>query len=108
MKKRIFILCDGTWNDLEMRYITNVGRLAQILEPEGKSDGVPISQVVYYDDGVAATDATVHEGKYPYARTLRFYTNKARESEAAKEFLEFVLSPKGQEILHQLGYSTKP
>ncbi|MGB0744604.1 MAG: phospholipase effector Tle1 domain-containing protein [Opitutales bacterium] len=31
MKKRIIVCCDGTWNDLEMRYITNVGRLVQAL-----------------------------------------------------------------------------
>ncbi len=51
MKKRIIICCDGTWNDLEMRYITNVGRVAQALLPEGR-DGVP--QMIYYDDGVGA------------------------------------------------------
>lgn len=51
MKKRIIICCDGTWNDLEMRYITNVGRVAQALLPEGR-DGIP--QLIYYDDGVGA------------------------------------------------------
>ncbi|MDZ7827612.1 MAG: DUF2235 domain-containing protein [Gammaproteobacteria bacterium] len=52
MKKRLVICCDGTWNDLEMRYITNVGRLLQALLPEGTSGGKPIDQVAYYDDGV--------------------------------------------------------
>ena len=51
MKKRLLICCDGTWNDLEMRYITNVGRLAQASLPEGE-DGVP--QFLYYDDGVGS------------------------------------------------------
>lgn len=54
MKKRIIICCDGTWNDLEMRYITNVGRLVQALLPEGRSGNKSIPQVVYYDDGVGA------------------------------------------------------
>lgn len=54
MKKRLVICCDGTWNDLEMRYITNVGRLLQALLPEGTSGGEPIDQVAYYDDGVGA------------------------------------------------------
>jgi len=57
MKKRILILCDGTWNDLEMRYITNVGWLAQLLQAEGKTkSGSKIPQLIYYDDGVAAHD----------------------------------------------------
>ena len=57
MKKRILILCDGTWNDLEMRYITNVGWLAQLLKAEGKTkQGTKIPQLIYYDDGVAAHD----------------------------------------------------
>ena len=54
MKKRIIVCCDGTWNDLEMRYITNVGRLVQGLLPEGKSGTRPISQLVFYDDGIGA------------------------------------------------------
>ena len=53
-KKRIIVCCDGTWNDLRMRYITNVGRLLQCLLPEGPSEHGMLPQVVYYDDGVGA------------------------------------------------------
>lgn len=59
-------------------------------------------------DGVEATAAAVHSGKYPYARTLRFYTNKANESQATKDFIQFVLSARGQDIIHQLGFTPKP
>ncbi|TSA41915.1 MAG: phosphate ABC transporter substrate-binding protein [Verrucomicrobiales bacterium] len=59
-------------------------------------------------EGVEASAAAVHGGKYPYARTLRFYTNKARESDAAKEFVQFVLSTRGQEIVSEMGFTTKP
>ncbi|MDJ0834102.1 MAG: DUF2235 domain-containing protein [Gammaproteobacteria bacterium] len=52
--KRIVICCDGTWNDLEMRYITNVGRLVQALLATGKSNNKSIEQMIYYDDGVGA------------------------------------------------------
>ncbi len=52
--KRLVICCDGTWNDLEMRYITNVGRLVQALLPTGKSNNKSIEQMIYYDDGVGA------------------------------------------------------
>jgi len=54
MKKRIIVCCDGTWNDLEMRYITNVGRLIQALPANGSSAGKDIVQLIYYDDGVGA------------------------------------------------------
>ena len=53
-RKRIIICCDGTWNDLEMRYITNVGRLVQVLPSIGRSGSGDIPQLIYYDDGVGA------------------------------------------------------
>jgi phosphate transport system substrate-binding protein len=45
--------------------------------------------------GVAPTAASVKQGKYPYVRTLRLYTNKAAEAPTAREFVDFVLSPRG-------------
>ena len=59
-------------------------------------------------EGVEASTATVHSGKYPYARTLRFYTNKNKESAAAKEFIEFAISKRGQEIVAEMGFTPKP
>lgn len=59
-------------------------------------------------DGVEASTATVNSGKYPYARAVRFYTNKAKESQATKDFIGFVLSPRGQEIIQQIGFAPKP
>jgi len=53
--------------------------------------------------GVPPTIAAVNKGEYPYARVLRFYTDKAKEPPAAREFIEFVLSPHGQAILDQMG-----
>ena len=58
-------------------------------------------------DGVEPSSANVNTGKYPYARTLRFYTNKARESQATKDFIEFVLSQRGQEIVARMGFTPK-
>jgi|GEM_PF-3146865 len=56
--KRLIIAADGTWNDLEMRYITNVGRLVQALSGVGKTaEGNEIPQLVFYDDGVGADAA---------------------------------------------------
>jgi phosphate transport system substrate-binding protein len=59
-------------------------------------------------EGVEASTAAVHSGKYPYARTLRFYTNKNKESATAKEFIEFTLSKRGQEIVYEMGFTPKP
>jgi phosphate transport system substrate-binding protein len=54
--------------------------------------------------GVPATVASVKQGKYPYARTLWLYTDKAAEAPAAREFLDFVQSSRGQQILDQAGF----
>jgi phosphate transport system substrate-binding protein len=54
--------------------------------------------------GIPPAAASVREGKYPYSRTLHFYTNKAGESAAARDFLQFVESAPGQEILRQTGF----
>jgi phosphate transport system substrate-binding protein len=53
---------------------------------------------------VPSSAASVRQGKYPYARALHFYTNKAAESPGALEFIQFVQSPRGQEILSQTGF----
>jgi phosphate transport system substrate-binding protein len=58
--------------------------------------------------GVAPSNEAVHSGKYPYARALRLYVNKANVSEPTREFIQFVLSPRGQEIVAQLGFTPKP
>lgn len=58
--------------------------------------------------GVEPSPATVHGGKYPYARVLRFYTNKALESQPTKDFIAFVLSAPGQQILTEMGFTPKP
>lgn len=53
--------------------------------------------------GIGPTVASVNEGKYPYARVLHFYTSKGNEEPAAKEFIDFVQSEKGQKVVAQTG-----
>ena len=48
--------------------------------------------------------ASVNDGKYPYTRILRFYTNKGAESPSAADFVQFVLSAKGQELMTEMGF----
>ncbi|MEK7707212.1 MAG: PstS family phosphate ABC transporter substrate-binding protein [Verrucomicrobiota bacterium] len=54
--------------------------------------------------GVVPDAAAVNKGQYPYGRVLRLYTDKARESRAATEYIQFVLSGRGQKILAEMGF----
>ncbi|WP_055076088.1 phosphate ABC transporter substrate-binding protein [Pseudanabaena sp. 'Roaring Creek'] len=55
-------------------------------------------------DGVNATDIeAVKTGKYPLSRSL-FLGAKKSTSPAAKQFIEFALSPQGQQIVQRLGF----
>jgi len=55
-------------------------------------------------EGIEPTVAAVNQGKYPYARVLHLYTNKAKERSAALDFIQFIRSPHGQDVLAQMGY----
>lgn len=71
---------------------------------QAKASGVKALTV----DGVEASAANVNSGKYAYARLVRFYTNKAQESQLTKDFIKFVVSTRGQEIIQQIGFAPKP
>jgi len=58
--------------------------------------------------GVAPVVFSVNEGKYPYARVLRLCTDKAKESTTARDFINFVKSQRGQEIVAQVGDVPRP
>jgi phosphate transport system substrate-binding protein len=58
-------------------------------------------------DGVAPSVETVNGQKYPYARTLRFYTDGSKESAKTKDFINYVLGD-GQKVMMQMGYAPKP
>ena len=50
-KKRLIVCCDGTWQQLNSSYPSNVIKLAQAVKPMA-SDGV--AQIVFYDEGIGA------------------------------------------------------
>ena len=58
--------------------------------------------------GVAPTADTVNKGKYPYARALRLFTDKAKETTPARNFILFVQSPAGQKVVEQMGCVPRP
>ena len=59
-------------------------------------------------DGVTPSVGTVNKGQYPYSRVLRLYTNKAKETPAAHDFIQFVQSARGQQIVSQMGCVPRP
>ena len=56
-------------------------------------------------DGLSPTDnEAVESGKYPIIRNI-FLAVRKTTSPAAKQFIEFALSPTGQEILKKIGFT---
>src|SRR5439155_17718876 len=58
--------------------------------------------------GVTPGTLSVNQGQYPFSRVLRLYTNKGKENPAALEFIRFVQSSRGQEIVAQAGNTPRP
>lgn len=52
MKRRLVVCCDGTWQDLDQGYPTNVVKMAQAIKLLDSNDNNHIHQVVYYDEGL--------------------------------------------------------
>ncbi len=66
----------------------------------GKGGGVKAVSI----GGVEPSFDSVNKHEYPYARTLHLYTNKNQEAPTTHDFIQFVESPHGQEILQQMGF----
>jgi len=49
MTRRLIVCCDGTWQDLDTSYPTNVVKMAQAIKLVGDR-GIP--QILYYDQGI--------------------------------------------------------
>ncbi len=54
-------------------------------------------------DGIEAKNETVLSGKYPYSRPLFMYSNGQAKGEA-KEYIDFILSENGQNIVKEEGF----
>jgi phosphate transport system substrate-binding protein len=66
------------------------------------------TKVLSLDHGkgpVLPTPQTIRSGEYPLFRTLQIYTNgEPKEGTLTKEFSDFMLSQKGQDIVSKVGY----
>ena len=72
----------------------------------GYVDGVKALDVAYDEDLDYYTpldEENINTGNYPIARPLYFYTNGVPEGQV-KDFLEFVLSDQGQELVLETGF----
>lgn len=63
------------------------------------AEGVVIALI----DNVAPTDENVRNDTYPITRYLHFFTRK-NPSGIIKQFIDWSLSPKGQEVVKQVGF----
>lgn len=54
--KSLIVLCDGTWQDLNQPFPTNVVRLLEAIAPQ-TSDGK--DQIVYYDEGIGTQQVSI-------------------------------------------------
>jgi len=54
-------------------------------------------------DGVKATEKTIQTKEYPISRTLQMYT-RGIPTGIVKQYIDFVLSPEGQDIVEQQGF----
>lgn len=55
-------------------------------------------------DGVAPSVAAVKDGSYKIARPFNIAYNEASLSDAAREFIAYILSAEGQQIVEEAGY----
>jgi phosphate transport system substrate-binding protein len=101
--------------DSHVQFFTNYLALADAVAKDPNGIGYSGLDLVKHEgtkavsiDGVAASAENVNAKKYPYARTLFFYTDAANEPANAKDFVDFVLSASGQKVLTQMGYAAKP
>jgi phosphate transport system substrate-binding protein len=58
--------------------------------------------------GVQPGVRSVQKGEYPYTRTLHLYTSKGNETPATMDFIQFVLSARGQEVVARTGDVPNP
>jgi phosphate transport system substrate-binding protein len=54
--------------------------------------------------GSVPTLEAVQKGQYPYARVLRLYTNKGKESPLTTDFIHFIQSDRGQKVMAAMGF----
>jgi phosphate transport system substrate-binding protein len=65
--------------------------------------GVKELKVKQGEEAIAPTPENIRSGRYPLSRGLFFYT-RGEPSGDVRRYIDFALSPKGQEIVTEVGY----
>ena len=96
---------------LDLKAFTNYLGIIQAVAQDANGIGYASIDLVSKDrvkavsiGDVAPTIASVNRGQYPYSRVLHLYTDKAKESPLAQDFVQFVQSKRGQDILTRMGF----
>lgn len=90
----------GTYSDIGKAVAADPRAIGFIALPFAA--GLPVRAVSI--NGIAPTPFAVSDNLYPFARMLRFYTNAKTESKAASEFIRFVRSTAGQNVIEEAGF----
>jgi len=105
---------DKSYATNDLSAFTNYAAIAQAVAADPNAIGYASLQLATKPGvkavsvaGVAPTAATVQAGKYPFARSLHLYTNQATEKPAARQFVQFVQSARGQAILDEMGFTPR-
>ena len=100
---------------LGLKAFTNYLGIIQAVAQDANGIGYASIDLVSKDgikavsiEGVAPAIAAVNGGQYPYARVLHLYTDTTRESPTTRDFVQFVQSKRGQEILARMGFVPRP
>lgn len=97
---RLIVCCDGTWQDLEQPYPTNVVKIAQAIKPTA-TDGT--AQIVYYDEGIGTGGNTPFQKKLDRISGGGFGKGIDKNIQDGYRFLCLNYNP-GDEI-HLFGFS---
>ena len=68
------------------------------------NDGTKVLSI----SGVKPSAASVNKGEYHYARVLHLYTDQQKETTGTHDFIQFVQSARGQQVLSQMGFVPAP
>jgi phosphate transport system substrate-binding protein len=100
---------------LGLKAFTNYLGIIQVVAQDANGIGYASIDLVSKDgikavsiEGAAPAIAAVNRGQYPYARVLHLYTDTTRESPTTRDFVQFVQSKRGQEILTRMGFVPRP
>jgi len=95
----------GGNEETRTKVISTKGSMSQLSSSWAENNAKIKPLALKLDDGtvVAPTAANIADNKYPMSRPLFFITNGAPKGEA-KTLIDFVLTPRGQELVHKHGY----